>query len=381
MKERVWLSFILELSLAALCLFFGFDEGRLNAFIVYALIIACLIAARLLIALLKAPVWLSWVCALGCAAAIFLFGQDVCIALVGILAFNVISEGYDKRLALVVALVLAVALAIAFAQVPASLVGFAVGLVLAFFGNLLLQRLSQAQRELVAKDERIASLETQLENQRETISAIEQQGRQAERNRLTARIHDKVGHGMTGSVLLLEAAKLQIEKNPEAALVSIDRAAENLRESVDEIRRELREERAISEQASLVMIAQTLDEFSESHEGIRTELITEGAMLDSVPQAVWFCIHESLLETLTNMLKHSNGDKFSVFISLQKRLLYVEFSDNGTGSQADEEVKVIQGIGLAGIEERVLLNGGKVFFFLKPQGFSTRMTFALRGHQ
>ncbi|MCL1847996.1 MAG: histidine kinase [Coriobacteriia bacterium] len=378
LKERIWLSFVLELLIAALCLFFGFAASSLNELIIYGLIIACLIAARLLIGLLEARRWWAWLCALACAGALFLFGQDVFVGLVGVLVFNVLCERLEGRWALILALVASVLLALIFPQAWGIYLGLVMGLILGFFGDVLVRRLRREQRELIVKDERIAALETQLESQRATISAIEQQGRKAERNRLTARIHDKVGHGMTGSILMLEAAQLQLDKDPQAARLSISTATENLRDSVDEIRRELREERATSEQATLVRIAQTLDGFSARHPGLSTELVTEG-MLDALPQSIWSCVHECLQESLTNMLKHSNGDRFRVFISLHNRLVYVEFSDNGTGKELDDKDKVVQGLGLTGIEERVLLHGGKAFFSLGEQGFRTRMTFALRG--
>ena len=378
MKERIWLAFVIELLMAALCLFFGFAASGLNTFIVYTLVLACLIAARLLMGLLRAPFLLSWICALACAVVALLFGSDIFLGLVAVLAYNVLCERLESRWALVLALVVSVLLGLIFPQATGVYLSLLIGLTLGFLGDRMMQRIKREQQELIVKDERIAVLESQLENQRATISSIEQQGRQAERNRLAARIHDKVGHGMTGSILMLEAAQLQLEKDPQAARASISTATENLRDSMDEIRRELREERASSEQVTLMQIAQTLDEFSAHHAGFSTKLVTEGA-LDVLPQSIWSCVHECLQESLTNMLKHSSGDQFRVFISLHNRLVYVEFSDNGTGKELGDKDGVIQGLGLTGIEERVLLHGGKAFFSLEPQGFRTRMTFALRG--
>jgi len=382
-REQIWVSFLLELLMAAFCLFLGFAQSSLNVFIVYSLVLACLIAARLLVALLEAPVWLSWACALVCVVTAFFYGQDVFLALLALIVFNVVGVRFNHNWALGVSGVVSLLLGLVFAQVTAGYLGLVAGLLLAYFGYALAARLARERRELLAKDEQIAVLAGQLENQRAAINAIEQQGRQAERNRLAARIHDKVGHGMTGSILMLEAAQLQMDKDPVAAAASIQRATENLRDSVDEIRRELREERGLKEGASLVRIADTLQEFSVSHEGIRTELVTEGELLDSIPQAIWLCIYENLQETLTNLLKHSSGDSFKVLVSLQNRLVYVEFSDNGRGytGAAERESAFVarQGMGLAGIEERTLLHGGKAFFVWGPEGFKTRMTFALRG--
>jgi signal transduction histidine kinase len=183
---------------------------------------------------------------------------------------------------------------------------------------------------------------------------------------------------MTGSIIMLEAAQLQMDENPQGARASIEAATENLRESVEEIRRELREERSGEEGASLRHIAAKLDEFGVEHPGINIELETDGA-LDMVPQLVWTCVFESLLETLTNMLRHSNADRFCARVACHNRLVTVEFSDNGSGVQTDSAVPVKRGIGLAVIEERALFSGGRAFFSLTPRGFSTRMVFTMKG--
>ena len=383
MKERSWSVFVIELLIAACCLFFGYEEDRINELIIFALIIICLLSARLLISLSKWPVWFSWVCALACVIAAFMYGQDVFLALYGVLAFNLITEHFSSNMALSMALGITLCssllLAVVFVQVPGSLLSLGIGIVLVVIARMLIERLDLLQSEINSKDERVVSLEARLEHQRSTISAIEQQGRQAERNRIAARIHDKVGHGITGSILMLEAARLQMKKDPETALKNIDRATENLRSSVDEIRRELRDERSANERATLAGIALTLEEFSQDHTGITTEFVTEGLMLEGIPQSVLLCIHECLLEMLTNMLKHSDGTRFRLYISLQNRLVYVEFSDNGSGGHTADDRKVMPGIGLAGIQERVLANGGKVFFSIDPQGFRARMTFTLKG--
>lgn len=385
-KERVWLFFILELLMAICCLFFGYSPDSVNRLVIFTLILLCLIAGRLLMALLQAPPWLGWLAALACVIAVWAWGQDVFAPLAVILVFNVVAQRFDHRWALLVSLISALLLFLVFVQVAGSYLTLVGGLVMDFLGCLLTLQLGRLQRELKGKDEQVVAYERQLETQRATISAIERQGRLAERNRLAARIHDKVGHGMTGSILMLEAVQLQWDKDPQAALAGLSKATENLRDSLDGIRQELREERNLEERASLVRIAQVLQEFSDSHEGIHTELVTQGSSLDAIPQSVWSCIVECLMETLTNMLKHSNGTCFTVLISLQNRLVYVEFKDNGTGNAGAQEHLggrqanrlVGQGMGLTGIEERVLLHGGKAFFSLGPQGFETRMTFALR---
>jgi signal transduction histidine kinase len=331
------------------------------------------------------------------AVAASVAAADAFLGLAVVLAIDVGSRWANERSALAIALVLGVLLALIFNQVAAALLSAASGFTLAAAGILLLRLLQRTQSELAQRDEDVATLAARLENQRIAISAIEQQGRAAERNRLAARIHDKVGHGMTGSILMLEAAQLQLDQDPAAARASVELACENLRKSVEEIRRELRAERAAGEPADLGRIVAELKDFAARYPAISTELKTLGA-LDRVPSAIWLCEFESLRETLTNLLKHSNADCLRVIVRQKDRLLSVEFSDNGqgtavgvgtvasavVGSSAGKSAVIgvdakNPGIGLAAIEERTLLSGGRAFFELTPRGFSTRLLFTLRG--
>jgi signal transduction histidine kinase len=387
MRERSWFFFVLELCMASFCL--PFDSGSVGAvngfefaeqsvamLVVTVLVLSCVLTAKLLAGLLRAPSGLFCACVVVAAVAAFMVKPDAFLPLVVVLASDLGSRRRDDHFAFVVVFVGAYLLARVFPQTPAALLGAAAGIALAFAGTVILRLLARAQSELVVLAERATASEARLEAQRAAIGTIEQQGRVAERNRLAARIHDQVGHGMTGSILMLEAAQVQLEQDPRIARKSIEVATENLRESVEEIRRELREERVASEPVGLGRIAAEVEGFATEHPAVHTELVTEGS-LERVPQAVWLCVFESLRETLTNLLRHSDADHFRVNISQRNRLLIAEFCDNGRTAHAHEPTG--EGIGLAAIEERTLLSGGRAFFSLTPHGFSTRLVFTLRG--
>jgi signal transduction histidine kinase len=227
-----------------------------------------------------------------------------------------------------------------------------------------------------------------------------------ERNRLAARIHDEIGHGMSGSILLLEGANLIMDKEPEKARETIAGVTENLRESVDKIRAMLREERTTGAFVSLARIENELNAFSSKHPNIKTSFEKEGDM-DEINGTVWTCIYENMLEALTNMLKHSAATLFSVRIKNNADLLLVEFSDNGRKAKPDnaartEEVRkegkeegkqeedrnptegrlikeIKPGIGLQNMEERAALCYGRCFFRYEEDGFHVIMTFPRRG--
>jgi signal transduction histidine kinase len=396
MRERHWLYFGLELLLSAASLFAGYSSFDLISLIVCSLILACLLTAKLLAKLLNGPQVVAWLAAAGALVTLLVFCPQVILPLFVVLLVDIIGERTEQQYAIALVLIASILVSIALSQLPWALVLAAIGLVAAAWGTYLLQKLHTTRSLLSQKDARVALLETQLTSQRETISAIEQQGRQAERNRLAARIHDQIGHGVTGSVLMLEAALIQLDKHPEAARTSIAQVTENLRSSVDGIRAELREERSAHDEASLAKIAEELTRFESEHSSIKTVLLVDGA-LEQISQTVWVCISETLRETLTNLLKHSNATLFTVHITLKNRLVYAEFSDNGgaggsaagslevgglrsgsSGAPNTADQKIVAGIGLQSIEERCLLCGGKCFFDLTPQGFTTKMTFTLK---
>jgi signal transduction histidine kinase len=378
MKQRLWFFFILELLAVMGCLFLGLDVRGFSAFFAYALICACLLTTKLLLEMLRVSVWPARLCALLCVAVLFFYGSDALLPLVVVLMGDILGKKTEPLYALSLTLVAAVLLAFIVPQRVVSLLIAAAEGILAFAGLLLTRLLIHLQAELGSKDERINALQARLEGQRDTISAIEQQSRQAERNRLAARIHDRVGHGITGSILLLEAARLQWDTDAPCARTNIEKATKNLRETVDGIRRELRDERSADKQASLTCVAAELDAFADEHVPIVCDLETSGA-LEALPQLIWVCIHESLRETLTNLLKHSNASRFRALISHHNRLIYVEFSDNGSTVQTEATGLLERGIGLAAIQERAALAGGRAFFSLTALGFTTKLTFPLKG--
>jgi len=275
------------------------------------------------------------------------------------------------------------------------------------------------EMELVEKSEKAAEdhasqteeMQEMLGDQRRMVKSTEHVSRLEERNRLAARIHDEIGHGMSGSILLLEGAALVMDSDPEKARSTIQTVTENLRESVEEIRKVLREERSASADVNLARIENELTSFAASHPMIKTRFETDGDMSD-VNGAVWICVYENMIEALTNVLKHSSATLFSVKIVNSAGLLCVEFSDNGGAAAAGEESErgksknrktdkdesqgqeqvqiqghgqierhelkereIKPGIGLQNMEERAALCYGRCFFRHEPDGFHILMTF------
>lgn len=183
-----------------------------------------------------------------------------------------------------------------------------------------------------------------------------------ERNRIAAKIHDQIGHGISGSIIMLEAALLVMKDHPEKSIESIQKAIHNLRTGVDEIRAELREERADRYQLGMNDITAMLEEFKVTYN--KEVILKTSGELGYISLDIWNCIHDNLKECLTNVLKHSDATEFTLNIEVFKKIIKVEYKDNGKSKDSYEK-----GLGLEAIEERTVLAKGRCFFHPSENGF------------
>lgn len=218
--------------------------------------------------------------------------------------------------------------------------------------------------------EQLIHLEEQIKDNERLIKTIKYSAALEERNRLSARLHDKIGHSISGSIIMLEAAMLQMKKNQEKALESMQKATTHLREGVDDIRKALREERPIRSDLGSNDIQLLLDETNAKHE-LHTIYRTEGN-LEQINLELWQCIKENVVELLTNVLKHSKATAFTVEIKIMTSMVKVSYYDNGVCKG-----KFIKGLGLEAIEERTIKCNGKCFFEMSEMGFKVTNVFLM----
>ena len=241
----------------------------------------------------------------------------------------------------------------------------------------LMDRLAKLGEDAEGSAERAEDMKALLGNQRRMTKNTEQVSRLEERNRLAARIHDEIGHGMSGSILLLEGADMVMDKEPEKARETIRKVTENLRGSVEEIRKVLREERSLGGEVSVARIENELAAFENDHPRIKTKFEVEGDM-SRVSPSVLTCVYENMVEAMTNVLKHSAATEFNVSLKNSGALLTVEFADNGGRQDAAPPCNDSGGMGLQNMEERAAMCYGRCFFRHEADGFHIVMTFPRR---
>jgi signal transduction histidine kinase len=377
-KEKYYFTFGYEFLVTAVCLFFISPYDYSMRSLIIALSAFCLLGIKLILCLIfKKHILVPVTAAVLFAAALI---TDMTLTTPGTfypLLCLLLAEFFEEacgvrwfiQLSLAAAVLTAVITRPAVLCITVAVVVYAA----AAFVYILMARLKSSDRQIERRSDEIRELTARMEEQRRASQSLEAVARLTERNRLAARIHDDIGHGVSGSIMLLEAALLKLKSDPEKAKEVIVTATENLRSSVDDIRGTLREERSELGQVGLAQIKSSLTKFGAEHPDIRTELRTDSTTEDIAP-AIWMCIQDNLQEALTNMLKHSNGDLFSVAIAAKNKLLQVEFADNGSIGP----VGSTGGIGLISMEERCAMCGGRFFTDDDADGFRIRMTFPMK---
>ncbi|MDF2541655.1 MAG: hypothetical protein K0S47_1373 [Herbinix sp.] len=241
---------------------------------------------------------------------------------------------------------------------------------LILFGRSILDKLSYYRELSDHQKDTISDLSKRIEDVKSLMKTIKYTTSLEERNRIAARIHDQIGHGISGSIIMLEASLLVMKDNPVKAAESIQKTINNLRSGVDEIRMALREERAGSYVLGVQDILTVLEEFKVSFNKA-VHLDTKGS-LDLIRIDIWACIHENLKECLTNLLKHSNATEFQLTIEVFKKMVKVEYRDNGRSEDGFDK-----GLGLEAMEERTVHAKGRCFFNKGENGFIVTNIFSL----
>ncbi|MEX1306951.1 MAG: sensor histidine kinase [Eubacteriales bacterium] len=174
-----------------------------------------------------------------------------------------------------------------------------------------------------------------------------------ERNRIAQKLHDELGHTLSGSTMQLEAIQLILDKDPEKAKTMLSKVTQGLREGTDEIRQILKNIKPESASLNISNI-RVLASNAQERAGIKTEVIYDVHIAD-ISQNQWQVITENIREALTNMMKHSGATKATIQFEQLNKLFKVTIKDNGRGCKL-----VKSGLGIAGMEERCAQLGGKM---------------------
>lgn len=182
-----------------------------------------------------------------------------------------------------------------------------------------------------------------------------------ERIRIARELHDIIAHGVSLMGVQAGAARVLIDRDPDAAKQTLRTVEAQGRESVGELQRllgVLREPNGTDDlqpQPGLGLVPELVEQMRQA--GKPVELLIEGQPRN-VPAGVDLAAYRVVQEALTNSLKHAGSLPARVCVRYERATVAVHVTDDGgpiTGS-------VRPGHGLIGMRERIALYGGLLQF-------------------
>ncbi|WP_291583799.1 sensor histidine kinase [Clostridium sp. UBA6640] len=221
--------------------------------------------------------------------------------------------------------------------------------------------------KLREKDEELKRVNKELEVYANTIEEITIL---RERNRISREIHDNVGHALSTIIIQLGAIEKICKSDGEAASIMAKNLGDFAKESMERVRGAVRamKPRELEEYEGVIAVSEMIKNFQKLT-GVEVKL--------RVSDSVWklnsdqtMVIYRIIQEFLSNAVRHGKSTEVKIFLNFLETHLRIHLKDNGVGCS-----KVVPGIGLQSIKERVATWGGNIEYFTKEgQGFELVVT-------
>lgn len=226
--------------------------------------------------------------------------------------------------------------------------------------------LQRQVRSLVSNLERLTRANSLTQ---EYARDIEDESRYAERQRLARDIHDLVGYTFTNAIMMTEAAKVMVRREPERIEELMERIRTTMEEGLADVKQSLRDLRNQDrpEQAIDVAMRKLIGVFSLST-GVDVR-VEQGNSSWFALGAYADCVYHFVQEGLINSFRHGGASHVTVFLWEDESDHQVRIDDDGDGSAGP----ISEGIGLAGMRERAESVGGTLRVNTLPSGFSVTM--------
>jgi signal transduction histidine kinase len=226
------------------------------------------------------------------------------------------------------------------------------------------------RREIVARVRTITRLNRYrtLMEQRENIRHMAERvvaAQEEERQRLSRELHDDLGQALTTHLLALRNLQEDLSLPVEALFARLQSLHEQTYEISVKIRRLARDLRPpVLDALGLRVAMQTYcTEFTRrTHLPVNFEA---DPSLPEFPDPYNVTLYRALQEALTNVLKHARASQVWVDLSLEEDVINLTVQDNGVGFSEQESGS--NGIGLAGLRERMTIAGGTLTISSGPQ--------------
>ena len=173
-----------------------------------------------------------------------------------------------------------------------------------------------------------------------------------ERRSLARELHDELGQYVSAIKIFAQNINNKSEGNKDikASASSVTSAANQIYDGMHNIIRKLRPG-ALDNLGLSETIRDTVSNWQKQYKNLKFLLNIKGEIND-LGEAININIYRIIQESMNNALKHSKATEITVHLSLLKKSLKLEFSDNGVGF--DKKIlKNTKQFGLIGIKERI----------------------------
>jgi signal transduction histidine kinase len=218
--------------------------------------------------------------------------------------------------------------------------------------------------ELLAAHAAIAITNARLYEESRELSIL------SERNRLALELHDVVSQKLFSLVLTAEAAATQLDRDPDAARVQVERLGELARQALDELRTLILGMRPpeLERDGLEGALRKELTMLARVH-GVELELVGGLQSRDRERDlAVFRIVHEAL----HNALRHAGARRIVVRLGSGA----IEVTDDGVGFDPERPGVRSRHLGLTSMEERARELGGQLEISSTP-GAGTTVSLAL----
>lgn len=224
-----------------------------------------------------------------------------------------------------------------------------------------------ARSELAAAKER--------ERLREEMLGAVIGAQEAERARVSRDLHDQIGQGLTSVLLGLRLVETSLERD-EPDLGDARRRTAEVRELVADALQDVRQlafdlRPTVLDDVGLVAALRRLSGDLSARHGLAVELGLDGVSEDARFRGeVETVVYRVVQEALTNVVRHARATRARVALTQEGRHLRAVVTDDGVGFAASGMARG-RSLGLAGMEERASLVGGRVEVVSSPGSGTT----------
>lgn len=204
-------------------------------------------------------------------------------------------------------------------------------------------------------------------------NAAEETARRTERLTITRELHDSIGYTMTTLRMVLEAGKDLIADSPLKLEIQLEKALDLVTSGYKEVREALHVLRGQERESpsGLSGMKALMDLFGHAT-GV-TVAVNWGNIPQRLPPPIESAVYRFLQEGMSNALSHGNATEIRISFRHDGDELVVGIADNGIGAD-----QIIEGIGIAGMKERMQELGGTLRTLSMKLGFLVEVRLPLR---